>query len=218
MLVLDTVVLCGAVLSAKHGLFAAECSCTSETSRSREAYFGGGMSMFFEKGTKLGGIYLWVHVSGHPEEVEGVIGCRCGIGSQGVFVRVGVAARVVAGCPIALLSCSSLGTGCWEIRIMNESARAALESGASFYITNVFDLTLDLVVGRLHDCWRCLHERERRDVLSSCRTRNEKVAIGKGKREKKERDAADDVASSITVTTSGPTLPNTAMTLNIFLF
>jgi hypothetical protein len=36
-------------------------------------------------------------------------------------------------------------------------AGAALESGASFYITEVFDLTLDLVVGGLHHGWRCLH-------------------------------------------------------------
>jgi hypothetical protein len=91
VLVLDAVVFCWAVLPAEHGLFTAEGS-TPETFRSRKADFPGGMSMFFEKGTKLGGIYLWVHVSGHPEEVEGVIGCGCRIGTQGVFVRVGVAA------------------------------------------------------------------------------------------------------------------------------
>ena len=114
-----------------------------------------------EKCAKLGGIYLWVHISGHPEEVEGVIGCRCGIGTQGVFMRVGVAARVVAGCPITLLCSSCLSSGRWEIRIQ----RTALESGTSFYVTQVFDLTLDLVVGGLHYGWRCLHEETKGKVI-----------------------------------------------------
>jgi hypothetical protein len=36
------------------------------------------MSMFFEKGAELAGIYLWMHVGGDPKEVKGVIRCRIG--------------------------------------------------------------------------------------------------------------------------------------------
>jgi hypothetical protein len=106
------------------------------------------MGMFFEKGTKLAGIYLWMHVGGDPKEVEGVIGC--GIRARGIFVRVRVAARVVAGIPVACLGCGRLGTRSGEIRVNDESAGTTLQSRTSFDVAEILYLTLDLVLRGLH--------------------------------------------------------------------
>jgi hypothetical protein len=103
--------------------------------------------VFFEKGTELAWINLWMHVGGDPEEVEGVIGCR--IGAWGIFVRVGVAARVVAGIPVGCLGCGCLGAGSGEIRVEDESAGTTLKGRTSFDITQILYLTLDLILGRL---------------------------------------------------------------------
>jgi hypothetical protein len=100
--------------------------------------------MFFEKGAKLGGVNLWVHVGGDPEEVKRVIRSRIGIG--GIFVRVRVTAGVVVWAPITRLGCGCLGAGGGEIRVYDEGAGTTLESRASFDVTQVLDLTLDLVV------------------------------------------------------------------------
>lgn len=104
--------------------------------------------MFFEKGTKLAGIYLWMHVGGDPKEVKGVIGC--GIRARGILVRVRVAARVVAGIPVACLGCGRLCTGSGEIRVNDESAGTTLQSRTSFDVAEILYLTLDLVLRGLH--------------------------------------------------------------------
>ena len=65
---------------------------TAKTFRSCKTDFPRGMNMLMEKCPKLSRIYLWVHISGHPEEVEEVIGYGWEIGTQRIVVRVGVAA------------------------------------------------------------------------------------------------------------------------------
>jgi hypothetical protein len=104
--------------------------------------------MLLEKGTELAGIYLWMHVGGDPKEVKGIIGCR--IGAGGVFVRVRVAARVVAGIPVGGLACSCLGAGSGEIRVKDENARTTLQGRTSFDVTKILDFTLDLILRGLH--------------------------------------------------------------------
>jgi len=106
------------------------------------------MGVFFEKGTKLTGIYLWMHVGGDPKEVHGVIRCR--IRAWDIFVRVRVAARVIAGIPVACLGCGSLGTGSGEIRVKDEGAGTTLQRRTSFDVAQILYFTLDLVLRGLH--------------------------------------------------------------------
>lgn len=134
-------------MPAQHGLFATE-GWVAEAFGSAEPRFGRGMGVFFEKGAKLAGIDLWMHVGGHPEEVEGVV--RGGIGAGDIFVGVRVAAGVVARVPVARLGSGSLGAGGGEIRVEYESTGATLKSGASFDVAQVLDLTLDLILRGLH--------------------------------------------------------------------
>jgi hypothetical protein len=65
-------------------------------------------------------------------------------------MRMRVAARIVAGIPVACLGCGCLGTRSGEIRVNDESAGTTLQSRASFDVAEILHLTLDLVLGGLH--------------------------------------------------------------------
>jgi len=48
------------------------------------------------------------------------------------------------------LGCSCLGTGSGEIRVEDENAGTALQGRTSFDVTQILDLTLNLVLRGLH--------------------------------------------------------------------
>jgi hypothetical protein len=155
------------------------------------------MGMFLEKGTKLTGVNLWMHVGGNPKEVEGVIGWGIWAWAWGIFVWVRVAARVVAGIPVACLGCGCLGTRGGEIRVKDESAGATLQSGTSFDVAEILDLTLDLVLRGLHYGWGHLDKRIKEDEGGSER---EWEGGGRGRerarRNEELRATKDDVGNN----------------------
>jgi hypothetical protein len=65
-------------------------------------------------------------------------------------MRMRVAARIVAGIPVACLGCGCLGTRSGEIRVKDESAGATLQRRASFDVAEILDLALDLDLRGLH--------------------------------------------------------------------
>ena len=65
-------------------------------------------------------------------------------------MRMRVAARIVAGIPVACLGCGCLGARSGEIRVKDEGAGTTLQSGPSFDVAEILDLALYLVLGGLH--------------------------------------------------------------------
>jgi hypothetical protein len=97
--------------------------------------------MLLEELAELCGIDLWVHAGGNPEEVEGVIAGGLRLGKVLMRVRVGRAVVVVV--PIVC------GGGLCGLRGQIWVDDGGLSGGPAPNVAQVFDLALDLVLGRL---------------------------------------------------------------------